>query len=75
MSIFGELPVWIPPAEKKAFADAVRARALAGLCERDGAIAALWSLGLDTFDIAKKLMFRESLVANRLAAIRDGHAA
>lgn len=75
MSVFGELPVWVPPAEIKEFAEAVKARALAGDCTRDGAIASLWSLGLDTCDIAKRLMFRENLVANRLAAIRDGRAA
>lgn len=74
MSIFGELPVYVPPAQAAAFAEAVKARALAGMCSRDGAIDALWSLGLDTHDIAKKLMFRESLVANRLAAIRDARA-
>lgn len=72
MSVFGELPVYIPPVQAKAFADAVKARALAGMCARDGAIDALWSLKLDTRDIAARLMLPESVVANRLAAIRDG---
>lgn len=73
MSVFGKLPAWTPPADKRAFAAAVKARALAGDCTRDGAINALWSAPLryDTYAIAKKLMLRESFVANRLAAIRD----
>lgn len=38
---------------------------------RDGTIAALWALKMDTFDIARKMGIREGVVANRLAAIRD----
>ncbi len=57
--------------DKTSFADAVKARALAGECARDGAIAALWALKLDTYEIAARLWLTESLVANRLAVIRD----
>lgn len=57
------------PSDK--FADAVKARALAGDCARDGTIAALWALKLDTREIAKRLWLPESFVANRLAVIRD----
>lgn len=49
----------------------LRADGLRGV-EFDGAIMALWNLGLDTKDIATRLHERESVVANRLAEIRDG---
>ncbi len=70
MTVFQALP--LPPISAAAFAEAVQARAREGMNTRDAAIAALWGLGFDTYDIAKRLMFRESMFANRLAVIRDG---
>lgn len=40
----------------------------------DGVISALWREKLDTNQIARHLRVRESLVANRLAALRDSGA-
>lgn len=40
----------------------------------DGVISALWRKKLDTNQIARHLRVRESLVANRLAALRDSGA-
>lgn len=37
----------------------------------DPVIIALWSMGLDTIDIAKRLSKPEAYIANRLAALRD----
>lgn len=37
----------------------------------DPAIIALWSMGLDTIDIAKRLSKPEAYIANRLAILRD----
>lgn len=37
----------------------------------DPAIITLWSMGLDTIDIAKRLGQPEARIANRLAALRD----
>jgi Mn-dependent DtxR family transcriptional regulator len=41
----------------------------------DGAILALWKLRLDTNEISKRLGLHESIVANRLARLRDAGAA
>ena len=41
----------------------------------DGAIIALWRLGLDTSEIAKSAGLPASQVANRLARLRDAGAA
>lgn len=41
---------------------------------RDMGIRTLWREGLNTLEIAEKLSWPESLIANRLAAIRDGAA-
>jgi len=41
----------------------------------DGLIMALWKLGMDTFDIAKRFHVHESVIANRLMHIRGGRAA
>lgn len=41
---------------------------------QDGAILALWPLGLDTLEIARKLNVRECEIANRLARLRDAGA-
>lgn len=38
----------------------------------DGLIASLWRKGLDTKEIATHARVRESVVANRLAKLRDG---
>lgn len=40
----------------------------------DGVISALWREKMDTNQIARHLRVRESLVANRLAALRDSGA-
>jgi DNA-binding Lrp family transcriptional regulator len=40
----------------------------------DGAVLAMWKLGDDTNEIAKRLGLRESEVANRLARLRDAGA-
>ena len=37
----------------------------------DITIASLWRLGLDTFEIAKRVNVHESVVANLLARLRD----
>lgn len=71
MNIFGKLP----SPKQIVFADAVKGRALSNEVAVDGTIEALWKSGLDTYSIAKTMMLRESLVANRLTAIRDGRSA
>ena len=40
----------------------------------DGAMLGLWKLGLDMFEISKRLEVRESQIANRLARLRDAGA-
>lgn len=37
----------------------------------DGLICSLWKKGLNTSEIARSAMIRESVVANRLAKLRD----
>lgn len=69
MSIFGTLT--LPgPVKLKTPLQTVAVAAL-----RDASIIAMWCQKVDTYDISRKLMLRQSLVANRLAAIRDGRAA
>lgn len=76
MNIFGVLP---PARPKVAYAgkeklslDWSGGKQARTADERDGIIVALWALHLGTLDIARKMGLRESLVANRLAAMRDG---
>jgi hypothetical protein len=74
MSVFGDLtpaPVGAIALRMIAVAEGKQSRALEAM-SRNGTIAALWALKLDTAAIAKRMRLRESEVANRLAAIRDG---
>ena len=54
--------------------DAGRAARASAAFTHDGAILGLWKLGLDTFEIAKRLGVRESQIANRIARLRDAGA-
>lgn len=71
MSIFGIVPA--PAIAKAPQATETQKRTLRQFTH-DGVIEASWRLRNDTATTARMLGLRESVVANRLAAIRDGRA-
>lgn len=71
MNIFGDLT---PYAGKDKSSHPFAGDRLDSGIARDIAIRSLWTLHVDTFDIAKKLHLPQALVANRLAVMRDAAA-